>query len=228
VRRGLAAALVATLASLCRPAAAGPRRVAILDLVTEGVAPDVRAQFETTIEEELRKAGAMVVANAAVLELVHKRLDLPDGCTFGRCIVPIAAALAADRLLDARITADGASYTYVLSLIEPQEGAPVAQVVATCGVCTVAEALGKMAGAVKALEGQALPYAARDTGPIQPMRPAPRSKALPLVLVAGGLALAAGGSALVAGTEQKEAGWVTIGSGGTALLMGLILLLTGD
>jgi hypothetical protein len=201
--------------------------VAILDFQTEGVAPDVRAQFETTVEEELRKAGAVVLANAAALEVVRKRLDLPDGCTFGPCIAPIGKALEADRMLDARVTADGASYTFVVSMVDGRSGMPSSQVVATCGVCTVAEALGKMAATIRALQGQAV-QGLRDTGPLEPLAPARRSKALPVALTVGGLALAGGGVGLVAGTEQKSAGWVILGSGGTALLTGLFLLLSGD
>jgi hypothetical protein len=201
--------------------------VAILELQTEGLATDVRAQFETTIEEELRKAGAVVLANAGVLELVRKRVELPDGCTFGPCIAAIGKALEADRLLDARVNADGASYTFVISMVDGRSGAPSAQVVATCGVCTVAEALAKMGVTIRALEGQST-AGTRDNGPIEPLAPARRSKALPLALTVGGVALTAGGIGLVAGTEQKDAGWVTIGAGGMALLTGLILLLGGD
>jgi hypothetical protein len=223
VRRSLGLALLCAAA----PALAAPRRVAVLDLVADGVAPDVRAQFETTIEEELRKGGAIVMPNGSVLDLVKKRVDLPDGCTFGPCVAGIGKALDVDRLLDVRITADGASYSYVLSLLDARGGAPVTQIVTTCGVCTVAEALGKMAGTVKMLEGQAPAVLGRDEG-LAPMAPPRRSKVFPTFLVVAGLALAAGGTALVAGTAQDEAGFATIGAGGTAFLTGLFLLLSGD
>jgi hypothetical protein len=208
------------------PASAASRRIAILDLVTEGLAPDVRAQFETTIEEELRKAGYLVVAHATVADVVAKKEDLVEGCTFGRCVAGIARALEADQLLDVRISADGASYAYVLSVVEPRYGTPIAQELSSCPVCTVAEALGKTAHAVAALDAQLRASPLRDTGVEAPR--AKKSKLAPVLLMAGGLALAGGGTAIVAGTEQKEVGWVTIGSGGTVFLTGLILLLAGD
>jgi hypothetical protein len=229
VRRGVARALAAVvLAAFPAAQAVGaPKRVAILDLVTEGMSADVQGQFETTIEEELRKSGYLVVSHATTLDVIAKK-ELTEGCTFGRCVEPIGAALGVGLLLDVRISAEGPSYSFVLSLVEAKQGTPIGQVVTACPVCTVSEALGKLGGLVAALDGQSRPMLLRDTGPIVTLAPSKRSKVLPALLVAGGLAMGAGGTALVAGTEQKEAGWVTIGSGGTVFLTGLILLLTGD
>jgi hypothetical protein len=208
--------------------AAGKRRVAVLDLVTDGMAADVRAQFETLIEEQLRRSGYLVIAHATVAEAVTRRDDLVEGCAFGPCVAPIAQAVGAERLLDVRITAEGPSYSFVVSMVESAYGATVAQEAASCGVCTVTEALAKLGASIAALENQRVVARNEATGRIVRMEPAPRSKALPIALVITGLAMTAGGTGLVAETEQKEAGWVTVGSGGTLLLTGLIMLLSGD
>jgi hypothetical protein len=215
------------LAFASAPGAAAPakKRVAILDFVADGVSADVHAQFETTIEEQLRSAGYTVVTHAATAETIGKR-DLQEGCSFGPCVSAIGKALDVERLLDVRIGAEGQSYSYVVSMIDTR-GVPVAQVADACAVCTVAEAMNKVGVAVGALEGRPVPYgldAAPVTRPSQPTR----SKLVPALLVAAGAAMTGGGAALVATTDPKAPGWVTIGSGSTVLLTGLVMLITGD
>ncbi len=224
MRRGLI--VLAVLAVTAGAARAETRpRAAILDVATDGMPVDVREQFETLIEEGLRKVGYDVVDHKTTLETIARR-ELGEGCTFGPCVVPIASALGARTIIDARVAAVGQSYSFVLSMLETRSGAAVAQVVGTCPVCTVSEALTKVRASIELLERQknvaALPVpAARDAAPRR------SSRALGGWLLAAGVAAAVGGGALVAWTEQDAPGWVTIGSGGTVALTGLILLV-GD
>lgn len=223
MRRSVAAVAL-LLATVFRPASAGAQRLAILDLTTEGLPLDVRRQFETAVEEQLRRSGHLVLAHSIVLDALAKN-ELPDGCTFGPCVAAIARALEVDRLLDVRITAEGPSYGFVVSLVGPG-GAPIAQSVGNCGVCTVVEALDRLATTIAALDVSAARFIAEP--PPRAESPPHRSKVWPILLAVGGAALAGGGVGLVAATEHQETGWVTIGSGGTLFLTGLVLLLVGD
>jgi hypothetical protein len=201
------------------------RRVAILDLVTEGIPTDVRAQFEASIEERLRGAGYAVVTRAATVEVVGKK-DLQEGCTFGPCVSAISRALEVDQLLDVRIGAEGQSYSYVLSLIDAG-GFPVAQIADTCGVCTVAEALGKVGAAAGTIDGRPVPRYV-DAAPVARVSPKRHSRTLPIMLIGAGAISATAGVALVASDGNENAGWAAVGAGGAALLAGLLVLLTGD
>jgi hypothetical protein len=224
VRRELAAVL-AILALLLSPAAAlAARRLAIIGLSAEGASGDVRDQFEAAIEEGLRKVGYEVVTRSAALDVVTSR-ELPEGCVFGPCVEPIGRALRVDRFLYARIGADGQAYSFVLTLVETRLGTSVGQVVGSCPVCTVAEAVDQVRGSIDVLEGRAgspSPLVARTDARRPPRRVAP------LVLGASGLAATVVGALLVSRTTHDSPGWVTIGSGGTALLTGLIWAIAGD
>jgi hypothetical protein len=228
VRRSVVALGVAVVAAAVDAHAA--RRIAILGFSGEGVSSDVRAQFETLIEEGLRKKGYGVVTRAAALEVLTRR-ELPDSCTFGPCVALIGEALGVERVLDARISADGQSYSFVLSLVEARHGSPIDQVVGSCPVCTVSEALGRVGAGIEALEkrpaAQSAPVAMHnDVQRLEPRRKT--SKLWPAILVGVGLAAVGGGALLTSQTTHDAPGWVTIGSGGTVTLTGLIWLLVGD
>jgi hypothetical protein len=234
VRRGVAAASLAALVALGPAEGEGQaaRRIAVLGFSGEGLAADVREQFETLIEERLRLAGYGVVSRATTQEELTRR-ELPERCAFGPCVEPIGIALGVDRFLDARIGADGQSYSFVLSLVEARRGSSIDQVVGTCDVCTVAEALAKVGQGIDTLGGRGLaegtPRAAsRGAGTVTRVAPRRPSKTWPAILVGVGLAMAGGGAALVSQTTHDDAGFVTIGSGGTVALTGLVWLLVGD
>jgi hypothetical protein len=205
-------------------AAAEGKSIAIVGLATEGLGEDVREQFETLVEEGLRKLGYHVVTRAAALDVITTR-ELPEGCTFGPCARAVGGALAAGRLLDARISAEGQSYSFVLSMVDAPSGQAVAQVVGSCPVCTVAEALTRVSDSIQVLEGGALAVppgverqAARRRG----------SRLPPILLSIAGAAATGGGALLVTRTAHDEAGWATIGAGATALLTGLVWLFVGE
>jgi hypothetical protein len=184
----------------------------------------VRAQFETLIEEALRKLGAQVVTRHDALEVITTR-ELPEGCAFGPCVAAVSKALGVERILDARISAVGQSYSFVLSMIEGRAGTPVAQVVGSCAVCTVAEALTKVNAAVEVLEGRAAGGQSSDLVSHGPRR---TGNTAPLLLTGLGVAVGAGGAALVTQTERDELGWALAGAGGTIAITGLVWLLLKD
>jgi hypothetical protein len=224
VRRGLI--LVALLAtSVATAASDSRRRVALLDVVAEGLAPDVRAQFETIIEEALRRTGNTVISRSVTIDAVARK-ELPEGCTFGPCVAGIAQVLDADRLLDARLNAEGDSYSFVLTFVDGRSGTPLAQVVGSCPVCTVSEALNKVGASIPVLEGRAVSDSQPLVARMAPRHPRSHALAGWLTTLAG-LAAAGGGAALVALTSHDAPGWVTIGAGGAVAMTGFVILV-GD
>lgn len=210
------------MAALAADASAA-RRVAFVGFAAEGVSGDARDQFEILIEESLRKQGAQVVTHKDAMDTITAR-ELPEGCAFGPCVAAVSKALGVDRILDARIAADGQSYSFVLSLIEGHAGTPVAQVVGNCAVCTVAEALNKVGSAVEVLEGRAASGEGQD---LVAQKPRARSKAVPVAMTVAGAALAGGGAFLVS-RDKDKLGWAAAGAGGALVFAGLLWLLSGD
>jgi hypothetical protein len=233
VRRGLAPVFFAALLAIGGGpgAAQAARRIAVLGFSGEGLSPDVRAQFETLIEERLARAGYAVVSHDTTQEEITRR-ELPESCAFGPCVEQIGLALGVERFLDARIGADGKTYSFVLSLVEARRGSSISQVVGTCSVCTVAEALAKVGAGIESLEGRAVaggaPGGALSAGELRHVAPRRASKTWPAILLGIGLAATGTGVALVSQTTHDDAGFVTIGSGGTVALTGLAWLLLGD
>jgi hypothetical protein len=219
VRRGL---IVAILIAASAGVADAKDRVAVLDLITDGVAADVREQFETVMEEALRKAGHEVVSHAAVAEAIAKADNLSDACSFGPCVTPIGRALRAKRLLDARINGVGNSYTFVLTLLETERGTPAAQVTGSCPVCTLAEALTKVQASMTLLErpsaAEPLPLVTREAPRSR------RSRAPGAWLLAAGVVAAGAGAAIVGFTRHDEPGWAAMGAGGALALTGIVML----
>src|SRR5262249_47773143 len=130
VRRTLAVGAATLVVAVLTLGALGPaafagwakKRIAILDLVTDRPSRYVRAEFAATIGEQLRTRVYEVVGHTATLELIAKRDDLFDGCTFGPCVKAIGHALGVERLVDVRAAAEGASYTFVISMVGAADG----------------------------------------------------------------------------------------------------------
>jgi hypothetical protein len=148
VRRGLTElvvlALVAILAAprVARaedPGGGRAETVAVLDSIIDGVPASARPGFQLNLEESLRGAGFTVLPQATVRNLLLKS-DATAGCSFGPCLRAVGKALGVELALVVRISADGPSFTFVLTLVDTRSGAPVAQVSDTCAVCTFDEA----------------------------------------------------------------------------------------
>jgi hypothetical protein len=124
--------------------------VGVLEVIVEGVPPDAQTRFQEGLEEGLRGAGVDVVPRGAVAAALTK-VDVPYGCTLGPCLRAIGKALAVQKVLVARVTAVGPSFTFVLTFLDTARGAPVAQVSDSCAVCTLDEALASATLAVVSL-----------------------------------------------------------------------------
>jgi hypothetical protein len=149
VRRGITHLLVALLVAIVAtpraalaaddPGGGRAETVAVLDSIIDGVPASARPGFQQNLEESLRGAGFTVLPQATVRNLLLKS-DATAGCSFGPCLRAVGKALGVELALVVRISADGPSFTFVLTLVDTSSGAPVAQVSDTCAVCTFDEA----------------------------------------------------------------------------------------
>ncbi|MFH0902533.1 MAG: hypothetical protein V2A73_18035 [Pseudomonadota bacterium] len=138
----VAATATAMLLILLFPwtSAMAAERIGLIDVVVTGVAPEVQARFENSLEEGLHGAGFEVVPRSEVLDELVKR-DAPEGCSFGPCLSAVGEKIGVRVVLVARISAEGPSYAFVLTLVDTHTGTPISQLADNCPVCTLNEAL---------------------------------------------------------------------------------------
>lgn len=190
-------------------AAPPDKRAAVVDVVTEGLAPAARDRLDDALVEGLRFTGYVVVPRRTARDAAAKE-NLPEGCAFGPCIAQVGRTLDVGRALAARVVADGQAYSFVLTLVETRAGTPVGQVVDACAPCNIDEALDKISASMVAL-GEAATAAALKKVPL-PTVPRGARAAAPW-LTAAGVAAVVVGVVLVANSDQRDAGFVTIGAG---------------
>jgi hypothetical protein len=233
VRRSLAllvAAGVVLAGRSARAADAPPESgtaesVAVLDSIIDGVPASARPSFEQNLEDSLRGAGFTVLPKATVKNLLLKS-DAPPGCSFGPCLRAVGKALDVELALVVRISADGPSFTFVLTLVDTQTGAPVAQVSDTCAVCTFDEA---SSAATLAIVDLGMRYRdSRDRSELAEKSAARERKRESLhasTWVMAGLTLVVGGTAaylLIARDDTEAAGWTAVG-GAVGLAIGTVV-----
>jgi hypothetical protein len=232
VRRSLAALLVVGLLLHGLPARAddepasggGGLSVAVLDSIIDGVPASARPAFEQNLEDSLRGAGFTVLPKATVKGLLLKS-DAPPGCSFGPCLRAVGKALDVELALVVRISADGPSFTFVLTLVDTQSGAPVAQVSDTCAVCTFDEASSAATLAIVDLgmryrENTEAAGLAEDAAARKRKR---EGRHLSTWVMAGMTVLASGAAVylLVARDDADAAGWAAVG-GAAGLAVGTV------
>ena len=233
MRRSLAllgAAGVALAAPFARAADVPPEggtaeSVAVLDSIIDGVPASARPSFEQNLEDSLRGAGFTVLPKATVKNLLLKS-DAPPGCSFGPCLRAVGKALDVELALVVRISADGPSFTFVLTLVDTASGAPVAQVSDTCAVCTFDEA---SSAATLAIVDLGMRYRDnRDRSVLAEnaaARERKRERLHASTWVMAGLTLVVGGTAaylLLARDDSDAAGWAAVG-GATGLAIGTVV-----
>jgi hypothetical protein len=211
-------------------AVARAESVAVLEAIIDGVPPEARTQLEASLEEGLKGAGFTVVPREVVKDKLVKK-EATEGCSFGPCLRAVGKALGVELVLVARITAEGPSFTFVLTLVDTTTGAPVAQVADTCAVCTFDEAMSAATLAVVDL-GSRYRSAQDEAAAVPPAR-APRKQRT--VRNTGwwlaGVAALAGGAAtymLSSRDDMDEWGYGAAGAGGALGVTGAVLLIVGD
>jgi len=235
VRRGVTQALVALLVAILAaprlalaaddPGGGRAETVAVLDSIIDGVPASARPDFQQNLEESLRGAGFTVLPQVTVRNLLLKS-DATAGCSFGPCLRSVGQALGVELALVVRISADGPSFTFVLTLVDTQSGAPVAQVSDTCAVCTFDEA---SSAATLAVVDLGMKYREARDQAVEVARVVERerdkrSRVRAATWVLGGLAAVAGGTAaylLLGRDDADKYGWASIG-GAVGLTIGAI------
>lgn len=115
-------------------------RVAILSLLFQGVEEELAGRYQDILRAELKRTGFNVIEQKDARVLLEK-LGVPPNCTVGPCLAQVGAALGAERALVGGVVAQGSNYDVTLTLLETERGAPVAQALEHCEVCTLDEAL---------------------------------------------------------------------------------------
>jgi hypothetical protein len=202
-------------------AAPPEKRAAVVDVVTEGLAPAARDRLDDALVEGLRFTGYVVVPRRSVRDNAAKA-NFPEGCAFGPCLAQIGRALDVGRALVARVVADGQAYSFVLTLVETRAGTPVGQVVDSCAPCNVDEALDKISSSMVALGEAATAAALKKVAFPVARREGGIAWAGPW-LSAAGVAACVVGAVLVAKTDQRDGGFVTIGAGSALLATGIFV-----
>jgi hypothetical protein len=219
VRRSLS---LVVLLLLVTGSVARAETVAVLDSVFDGVPGNARADFEANLEESLRGAGFTVLPKETVKGLLVKS-DAVAGCAFGPCLKAVGKALGVELALVSRISADGASFSFVLTLVDTATGVPVAQVSDTCAVCTFDEASSAATLAVVDLGTRYQEWRGGKSEPASPMKEPAKGRQHTWIL--GGLTVVAGGLAaylLVSGSDDVENWGFAAAGGATGLALGTL------
>jgi hypothetical protein len=153
----LALGLLLAQASGVAQAKAEPQsRVALLEIRTVGVSPDVRDRFVAQLVQALRGAGYDVLSPEASQQTLLKA-QVPPGCAVGDCLVSVGRALRAQGVVIGGIGATGSNYDITLTMLETQTGTAMDQKVEHCVVCTLDEGLQAMGRAAQVIARVNLP-----------------------------------------------------------------------
>jgi hypothetical protein len=231
VRRQVARALLAlTLVGLAGAARAAEGEVAVLSFDLHGLARATLPGFEASLEVGLANAGWMVKRNHADTQaMLAVAPAVPRGCRVGPCLATIGQALGVTHVVDTSVTARGAQFDIILTMLDARTGNVVGQTVRTCPVCTVDEALVMLAAAAEDIGNKGMPETPYRPRVIHIVAgPPPRSRwrartgyvgmLLGVVAVAAALALDERGEHLATVTPLFSVGGVLFGAG--ALLVG--------
>jgi len=224
VASALALATAWPRAALAQTGGGRAETVAVLDSIIDGVPASARPGFELNLEESLRGAGFTVLPQTTVKNLLLKS-DATAGCSFGPCLRSVGKALGVELALVVRISADGPSFTFVLTLVDTLSGAPVAQVSDTCAVCTFDEASSAATLAVVDLGMKYREARDQDSAVAKVVDKQRRREGRHRTTwVLAGLSVLAGGMAaylLLGRSDSDELGWTAVG-GAAGLAIGSV------
>jgi hypothetical protein len=221
--------------------AGGPRDnrriVAILDVHVDGVAPEVAAQFQSSLEAQVDTKHYWLAPRARVHELMESSTRWTDGCFVGACLQEVKTQTGADLVLLAALTGSGTSFGFVVTLVRTDTGHVLAQEAQRCDVCTVNEVLNESTLAtIKLLNAvpDKLPDDATDQSAQVDLARQPlvaeiavqhhHHKVLGLTLTLAGLATAAAGLVLYVTQHHASYGLATAAAGGGLAVGGVVAL----
>jgi hypothetical protein len=119
----------------------GKRIVGILELKVEGVPPEIAAQFESNLAEQVDLKHFWVAPQQRLHALMANSTHWTEGCLVGKCLREVKVQTGADLVLLAALTGSGTSFGYVVTLVRTDTGNVLDQKTDRCDVCTVNEAL---------------------------------------------------------------------------------------
>jgi len=120
----------------------GDRRiVGILDVRVEGLAPDVAAQFEKKLEQQIDTKRFWLATRARMKQSMANSTRWTEGCVIGTCLREVRAQTHAELVLIAALSGSGTSFGFVVTLVRTDTGRVLAQEAGRCDVCTIAEAM---------------------------------------------------------------------------------------
>lgn len=232
----LALGSVARAGPPLKPAIEHRRTVGILDVRVDGVADDVRAQFEKGLERQLDTAHFWISTRTQMRERMKFSTKWTEGCLVGACLAEVKVQTSADLVLLAALSGSGTSFGYAITLVRTDTGKVLAQEVSRCDVCTVNEAMAEATlTTVKLLNNvpDMLPDEAGDQGAAIDVAVAPVKQQLAsaylhdrhvgAALALVGLATAGAGIAIYVAAD-KPAGWAIAGAGGGLAAAGVVVL----
>jgi hypothetical protein len=214
----------------------GKRIVGILELKVEGVPPELAAQVERNLAEQVDLKHFWVAPQQRLHALMANSTHWTEGCLVGKCLREVKVQTGADLVLLAALTGSGTSFGYVVTLVRTDTGNVLDQKTDRCDVCTVNEALAAATAAtVKLLNDvpEQLPdpagvAAARVATATRTDGPAvehghSHTRAVGTTLAIAGLVVGGVGAALYA-TNHTTPGTAMIAAGGGVLASGVLVL----
>lgn len=217
--------------------------VGILHLEFSGISETAAAAFEDSIEGMLIDGGYRVAPRKRMEEMLGPS-SYAAGCRFGPCLREVHRNTEVRLVLVGQISAVGPAYTLVLTLLDTRLGRPTSQVVETCEVCTIEEAITSATLAVVGLTvGTAGAMVDPNLGPTSTGKLPDFKKELAArdalltsrrrrlgqaaLFFAGAAALAGGAGAYFAATDRRNSGLPLVGAaGGFAVASGTLLVLS--
>ncbi len=214
------------------------RIIGILDVRVDGVAPEVAAQFQANLEQQLDTKLFWLVPRNRMHELMANSTKWAEGCLVGMCLREIRTQTRADLVLLVAMSGAGTSFGWTVTLVRTDTGRVLSQDSSRCDVCTVNEAVtGATLATLKLLNDvpdklpdQATEETAAYNLLLKPIRGQVREleherRRVGLTLSITGLVVAAAGVALYkTGSSNRDVGEITAAAGGGIAGSGVIVL----
>ena len=212
------AALTAVALSSAVARAERPR-IAVMDVAGAKVAPDLRERMTHAVHEGLLASGADVVDG------MPAAATGPGGapCDGNGCVTAVAKVTLASYVARGTLEIDGRTYELRLEMLDGKTGELIESREDRCEICTEGEAL-EMAGVsasalkVQAFKKKAAPVAAGGAlaAPATPVAAPPGAVRVETSSPMGGRP--------VTSEEHRELGWIGVGVGAMAGLVGWALI----
>jgi len=214
----LAAAALACATLVSAVARAERPRIAVMEMSGPKVAADLRERMTHAVHEGLLASGADVVDG------MPAAATGPGGapCEGNGCVTAVAKATVAGYVARGSLEIDGRTYELRLEMLDGKTGDLIESREDRCEICTESEAL-EMAGvSASALKVQA--FKKKAAAPVE------AAAATPAPAPPGTIGIAASGptgsssAAKVTAADHRELGWIGVGVGAFAGLVGWRLL----